>query len=132
MRYLIGLSSLNAALSADPSTVGNTVGLCKDAADTTWHVFTRDASTLNKQNTGASITVGQVLELWMFAPPNGSTITVRLNDAVTGTVITDNLVLNSNLPVNTTFLYLHAQCQSTVGTTAKTLGISRLYVETDL
>lgn len=132
MRYFIGLSALNAALNGEPSAQANTVGIGKDSTDSTWQIITRNASTVTKTNTGAAITAGQILDFLMFARPNGSDVTFRLVDAVTGTVIMDDVAINTNLPVNTTFLFAHAQCQSTVGTTAKLLALNRIYVETDL
>ena len=69
---------------------------------------------------------------YVDAAVNGTDVTFRLVDAVTGTVLVDNVVVTTNLPVNTTFLYAHAQIKSTVGTTAKLLALNRIYVETDL
>lgn len=132
MRYLVGLSALNAALAGEPSAQANTVGIGKDAADANWQLIFRDGAAVTKVNTGAAVTAGQILDFTMFAPPNGSNVTCRLVDAVTGTVIVDNTVHTTNLPVNTTFLFAHAQCMSTVGTTAKLLALNRIYVETDL
>ena len=132
MRYLVGLSALNAALAGEPSAQANTVGIGKDSTDSTWQLIFRDGSAVTKVNTGATVTAGQILDFMMFAPPNGSNVTCRLVDAVTGTVIVDNTSHTTNLPVNTTFLFAHAQCQSTVGTTAKLLALNRIYVETDL
>lgn len=132
LQVLIGLSALNAALAGEPSAQNNTVGLAKDSTDSTWQIITRNGTTVTKTPTGASITVGQVLDFTMFAAPNGSDVTFKLVDAVTGTVLVDNVVVTTNLPVNTTFLYAHAQIRSTVGTTAKLLALNRIYVETDL
>lgn len=132
MRYLVGLSALNAALAGEPSAQANTIAVGKDSADSTWQLIFRDGTTVTKVNTGATVTAGQVLDFIMFAAPNGSNVTCRLVDAVTGTVIVDNTVHTANLPVSTTFLFAHAQCMSTVGTTAKLLALNRIYVETDL
>lgn len=132
MRYLVGLSALNAALAGEPSVQNNTVGIGKDSGDTNWHLIFRNGSTTTKVDTGAPVTAGQILDFTMFAPPNGSSVTCRLADAVTGTVIVDNTVHTANLPVATTFLFAHAQAMSTVGTTAKLLALNRIYVETDL
>lgn len=132
MQYLVGLSALNAALAGEPSVQNNTVGIGKDSTDSTWQLIFRNGATTTKVNTGATVTAGQILDFMMFAAPNGSDITCRLVDAVTGTVIVDNTVHSTNLPVNTTFLFAHAQARSTVGTTAKLLALNRIYVETDL
>lgn len=132
LQILIGLSSLNAALAGDPDLPANTVALGKRSTDTTWQIICRDGTAATITPTGLAITAGQVLDFTMFAPPNGSSVTFRLVDAVTGTVYVDNVVVTTRLPVNTTFLYAHAQIRSTVGTTAKLLALNRIYVETDL
>lgn len=132
MRYMIGLSALNAFLAGEPSAQNNTIALIKDAADSNWFLATRDGTAVTKTPTGLAVAAGTILDLTMFAPPNGSNVTVRLVNAVNGTVHLDNVVITNNLPVNTTFLFAHAQCMSTVGTTAKLLALNRIYVETDL
>ena len=132
MRAFVGLSANNATMAADPSTWANTIGICKDSADSTWQLIQRNASTPTKTSTGATVTAGQILDFLLFAPPNGSTVTARLVDAVTGTVYVDDLVLNTTLPVNTTFLFMQAHCMSVTGTTAKILSLNRMYLESDL
>jgi hypothetical protein len=87
---------------------------------------------VTKTATGKAVTAGEILDFIMFAPPNSTSVTVRLVNAVTGTVHVDDVTITANLPVNTTFLYAHAQCRSTAGTTAKLLALNRIYVETDL
>ena len=124
--------ALNAALAGEPSAQANSIGLVKDSTDNSWQLISRNATLLTRFSTGAVITAGQILDFTMFAPPNANSVTFRLVDAVTGTVLVDNVVVNTNLPVNTTFLYAHAQIRSTVGTTAKLLALNRIYVETDL
>lgn len=132
MQYMIGLSALNAALAGEPSAQANTVALVKDSADTNWFIATRDGAAVTKTPTGKAVTAGEVLDFLMFAPPNSTQVTVRLVNAVSGVVHVDDQVITANLPVNTTFLYAHAQCRSTAGTTAKLLALNRIYVETDL
>ena len=68
----------------------------------------------------------------MFAPPNSTSVTFRLVDAVTGTVLVNNVNVATNTPANTAFLYAHAQVMSVTGTTGKVLALNRIYVETDL
>jgi hypothetical protein len=132
MRAFVGLSANNAPMAADASTWNNTIGITKDSADSDWHIVERNGSTATKTSTGCTVTAGQVLDLTMFAPPNGSSVTVRLIDAVTGTVYVDNVAFNTTLPVNTTFLYMQAHNQSVTGITAKLLALNRMYCETDL
>lgn len=133
LRMMVGLSANNAAMAADGSTWANTVAIVKDTADSTWQIATRNASTLTKTATGCTVTAGQVLDLYIFAAPNNSaTIYVRLVDAVTGTIFMDDVAITSNLPVNTTFLYMQAHCMSVTGTTAKILSLNKMYLEQDL
>lgn len=132
MRYMIGLTATNAALTADPSTLANSIMLIKDAADTNWFIATRDATTLTKTATGLAVSAGPILDFMLFCKPNDTKITARLVNAVDGTVYVDNVDISANLPVNTTFLYMHAQAMSTVGTTAKILSLNKMYLETDL
>jgi len=133
MRMMVGLSANNATMAADGSTWANTCAIVKDSADSTWQFAMRSASTLTKTATGCTVTAGQILDLYIFAPPNNAgTITVRLVDAVTGTIYMDDVGLSANLPVNTTFLYMQAHCQSVSGTTAKIMSLNKMYLEQDL
>lgn len=132
MRVFVGLSANNATMAADSSTWANTIGLCKDSADSAWQLLQRNATTATKTSTNLTVAAGPILDLLMFAPPNGSSVTMRLVNAVDGTVYVDNVALNTTLPVNTTFLFMQAHCQSVTGTTAKLLALNRIYVETDL
>lgn len=131
MRYMVGLSALNAALNGEPSVQNNTIALCKDSTDTNWQLVTRGTTT-TKTDSGLAVSAGPILDLMIFCKPNDTKITVRLVNAVDGTVYMNNVDISANLPSNTTFLFAHAQAQSTVGTTAKLLALNRIYVETDL
>ena len=131
-RAFVGLSANNATMAADPSTWANTIGIGKDTGDSVWQLIQRNATTLTKTSTGATVTAGQILDMFMFAPPNGTAVTMRLVDAVTGTVYVDDTVLNTTLPVSTTFMYMQAHNQSQSGTTAKQLALNRMYLEQDL
>lgn len=132
MRAFVGLSANNAAMAADASTWNNTIGVCKDSADSVWQLVQRNGSTATKTSTGCTVTAGQILDLLMFAPPNGSDVTMRLVDPASGTVFVDDVALNTTLPVSTTFMFMQAHCQSVTGTTAKLLALNRMYCETDL
>lgn len=132
MRVAVGLSANNATMAADGSTWANSILLVKDSADSTWQIATRNGSTLTKTPTGCTVTQGQILDLILFATPNGSNVRVRLVDAVTGTVYIDDVEITATLPVATTFLFMQAHCQSVSGTTAKLLALNRMYCETDL
>lgn len=130
-RAFVGLSANNATMAADPSSWNNTCGIGKDSGDTTWQIIMCGTSA-TKTNTGITVTAGQILDFAMFAAPNDSSITCRVANAVTGAVLYDNTSFTTNLPTNTTFLYMQAHTQSTSGTTAKLFALNRMYVETDL
>ena len=133
LRLFNGLSARNAALAGEPSAQAHSIGLCKDAADSNWFILERDGSAAVKTDTGLAIAAGTILDLLMFAPPNASSVRMRLVNAVDGTVYLDDVTLNSaHLPSSTSFLYAHASVMSTTGTTAALLALNRIYVETDL
>lgn len=132
MRYMIGLSALNAALAGEPSVQNNSILLCKDAADANWQIATRDGTTTSKINTGVAINTTDALDFYIFAPPNAAFVAVALVNAVTGAVLYENTNITTNLPVATTFLFAHAQAMSTVGLTAKLLALNKIYGDTDL
>ncbi len=132
MRVFVGLSANNAFMAADASTWANTIGIGKDSSDTIWQIMSRNASGgFTKTPTGLSTAANQVLDIALFAPPNGSSVGVLLTDPVAGTVILET-TLTANLPVNTAFLYMQAHCMSVSGTTAKSLALARMYCEVDL
>ena len=131
-RVFVGLSANNAAMAADASSWNNTVGLVKDTADSVWQLLTRNGTTATKVSSTCTITAGQVLDFYMFAPPNGTDVCFRLADAVTGTIYVDDVVSTSTLPVSTVFMYMQAHTQSVSGITAKLLSLNKLYLETDL
>jgi hypothetical protein len=130
-RSFIGLSANNATMAADPSTWNNTIGLCKDAADTNWQLLTR-GTVAAKTNTGLAVAAGTILDLTLFCKPNDTKITARLVNTMTGVVYLDNVEVTANLPANTTFLFMQAHHQSTTTSTATLLALNRLYCECDL
>lgn len=135
MRIWCGLSALTTALTAatDPSAVNNTVCMSKDTGETTWQVLTRDASATSKTSTGRTTAVGanaEIFEFYAYCKPNDSSITVRVVDIATGTVLVDNVVQSGNLPANTTFLTAHCECQAAAASVCA-IFISRIYIESD-
>jgi hypothetical protein len=133
VQLFVGLTARNAAMTQDPSLDNNSIGLCKDAADTDWHILTRGTTaTKTALGTPLAVAAGTILDFMMFCPPNSSQVTFRLVNAMTGTVYSDGQVVSTNLPTNTTFMFAHAGIRSTVGTTAALLALNRLYIESDL
>ena len=133
VQLFVGLTARNAAMSQDPSLDNNSIGLCKDAADTDWSILTRGTSaTKTPLSTPLAVAAGTILDFIMFCPPNSSSITFRLVDALNSTVYSEDQVVTSTLPANTQFMYAHAGIRSTTGTTAALLALNRIYIETDL
>jgi hypothetical protein len=132
MRVFVGLSALNAAITADMSTVNHTVGICKDSADSVWQFVERSGTGSTKTSTGVTIAANDIFDFYMYASPNSSEVTCQLVNAVTGAVLASNTTLSTTLPGNTTFLYAHAQAQAVSGLTAKELALAKIYVESNL
>jgi hypothetical protein len=133
LQKLLGLSALNALLAGEPSAQNNTLALGFDSTDTNYQVISRSASAASKIDTGiAKTTTGVVFDFTIFMIPNAGAVTVRLVNRNTGAVVLDNVAVTANLPVATAFMFSHAQIRSTVGTTAKTLWLNRIYAESDI
>ena len=130
VRVLIGLSVLNGTLTVDPSTINNTVAIIKDAADTTWQFLTRNTSTLTKIDTASTVTVNQVLDIYIHVKPNDGSATFHLKDAVTGIDIYQQ-TLTTGMIDGTTFMYIHCQVQTTT-TAVSSLSLGQMYLESDV
>jgi hypothetical protein len=134
LRVFVGLSANSIAMATDPSATAfnNSVGLIKDSADSVWQLFTRNATAGTKVSSTCTITAGQILDLYIFCPPNGAIMYFRLADAMTGTIYVDDVSATATLPAIPNFMYMQAHTQSVTGTTAKTLALNKMYLETDL
>ena len=129
-RVLIGLSALNATLTVDPSGINNTIAIIKDAADTTWQVLIRSASTSTKQPTGVTITANQILDIYIHVKPNDTSATFELRDPIAGTSLY-SVTLTTGMIDGTTFLYAHCQVQASAASLSA-LALSQMYVEADV
>jgi hypothetical protein len=131
-RFFVGLSANNATMNADPSTFNNTIGFGKDAADGTLQFIMRNNGTVStKNNTTITPTAGDIFDFYMFVKPNGTEVNFELRNAITNATLWSRLE-TTNLPLNTTFMYMQSHIQSTVGTTPKLLALNRMYLETNL
>lgn len=131
-RVLVGLSSNNAALAAQPSTLNNTFAMSLDSTDATWQIITRSATAVTKTDTGLTPTAGTIYDLYLFCETNATTLYAQVRNAVTGAILYTSGALTTNLPVSTTFMYMQAHINSVTGTTAKLLALNRMYLESDL
>lgn len=112
--------------------LNNTVGFCVDAADNGAISFlTRDGSTATKASTGMTIVTNKGYDVFIFCPPNGSSIDWRIIDFVAGTEVSGTATLT--LPVSTTLLTAGVLASNAALTpvTSIQLGVNKIYVETD-
>jgi hypothetical protein len=129
-RLLLGFSTQNAALGAtEPSTINNTIGLCKDSGDSVVAFCSRNGSTTTKTGSFTPSTA-TIYDFTMSVPPNSTTVTYRLVDETNGTVIFDNLTTSTTIPAVNTLLYTWSWI-GTSSTANQALGISKLYVASD-
>ncbi len=128
----LGMAASTAALAGDPSAFVNCAMIGKDTADTNWQFMVNDGSgTATKVNTGVAVNATDVLDYFCFAPPNGSSISFELRNAMTGASLATHTA-TTDLPVNTTLLTARASIRAPSSTTARQLAIGRHYAETDL
>jgi hypothetical protein len=137
MQTWCGLGAASGNITGDPSAVNNSCGMSKDTGETTWQVFTRDASTTSKTTTGRTTAAGgsaEVFDFYMFCKPSDSKITFRVVDITTGTVVLADTEKSSNLPTGTTPLYAHCESRNVAGGAGSAVAhfLAKLYVETDL
>ena len=119
-------------MAADSSTWNNTIGFGKDAADGTLQFIMRNNGTVTtKNNTTISPTAGDIFDVYIYVKPNTSEINWELRNAITNAPLWSRQE-TTNLPLNTTFMYMQSHIQSTVGTTPKLLALNRMYLESNL
>lgn len=133
----IGLASLTGALAGEPSDLTDMIGIGYDTTDaqaTGWQLLRNDASgTATKVTlTGAPRDTATVLDLTLYCPPNSSSITVRVYNQSTQSVVHDNVAYTTDLPTSTVFLTPHAQLRNGATTSAVNLELSKIYLETDI
>lgn len=131
-RFFVGVSANNATMAADSSTWNNTIGFGKDAADGTLQFIMRNNGTVTtKSNTTITPTATDIFDIYIYVKPNTSEVNWELRNALTNATLWSR-VETTNLPLNTTFMYMQSHIQSTVGTTPKLLALNRMYLESNL
>jgi len=138
MRAFVGLGvDTTAMVAADPSSRLNIVGFGFDLADTAWTFMHNDGiGTAIKETIpgqGTLATNNTAYDAYIWCAPNSSTVNYRLDRVDTGATLVDSST-STDLPVNTTLLT--AQCVMSNGIANivagdATLGINRMYIETD-
>jgi hypothetical protein len=99
---------------------------------TRWQLVANDgtgAPTLTDMGASFAIATGGVLTLFIAAPPNGSSVWVRVVDEVSGTVFEQEIT--ADLPANTQFLSPRLFMNTGATAAAVAYDCSGMYVETD-
>ena len=133
----VGLANSIAALTANPSSLTNMIGLGFDSGDAVasgWQLMRNDASGTATKVALASAPrdTSTVFTLSIYCPANSSGITVRLYNDTAQSVILDNVTYTTDLPDSATFLTFHAQQYTGAITTACRFQLNRIYVESDI
>lgn len=132
LRLILGMTNNTTALAAEPSTYSHMQGLIKGSTDANWHFCTNGADSAGtKVNTGVAVTAGVPLDFFSFCPPNGSEISFMLSNPMTGAILAQHTA-TTDLPGTTNLMVARVGIQSQTGTTAKSLAVNRMYIETDL
>lgn len=119
-----------AALGGEPSAVNNHICLRKDSTDTNWFFSTRNGTTATPVDLGLAVAAGQVLDLYVWAGPNASDITYRVERIDSASVLANNVTTSSTLPVSTTFIAPSAQVRTTTAN-AVAIALAKIYVESN-
>jgi hypothetical protein len=134
----IGLYGAVTTMAAGgPANMVDMIGIgygTADAVATGWRLFMNDGSgTATSINlTGAPRDTETVLDLTLYAPSNGSGITVRVYNQSTQSVVLDNVTYTTDIPTNTVPLYAHVQVRNGSIASSHSVDLARIYVESDL
>jgi len=132
LRYFVGLtdqvfSTPFVPLAADNPAGNRAAFQYSTAVDgTTWQFSVKDGTTENKINTGVTVTANHVYDMYIYTPPQGSTIYWRLDD-LTADTITEGST-GTNLPTATVAMRV-GWGVATVNTTIKYFHMQKLYCE---
>jgi hypothetical protein len=136
-RLFVGLTAgTTAVLTVQPTTVPNSIGFAIEAGDTAISFLHTDggAPTAVKDIISGqpALAANNAYDAYIYCVPNDTTIYYRLDNALTGTTLIDTSI-TSTLPTNTIMLSAQAIMSNAANTTAgaATLGINRLYIETN-
>ena len=115
------------------ATAINCIGIgFQRGTHTRWQLVANDgtgAPTLTDMGASFGIATGGVLTLFIAAPPNGSSVWVRVVDEVSGAVFEQEIT--ADLPVNTQFLSPRLFMNNGATAAAVAYDCSGVYVETD-
>jgi hypothetical protein len=133
-RMFVGMtvSTTGTPVSADASTNANTVGFCIEAADNGLIYFlTRSATTFTKTSTGFTAASLKGYDMYIWANSNSTTVNYRIVDTVAGTEISGTT--SATMPTANTLMMPNVTASNGALTpvTSVSLGIDRIYIETD-
>lgn len=130
-RFFAGMYSATTVISADPSALNNTVGFAVDAADNGAISFLTRGTAATKAATGFTITSNKGYDLFIYNAPNSTTYNWRIVDITTGTENSGTATLNP--PAANTILSAGVLASNAALTTATaiSLGVAKIYVESD-
>jgi hypothetical protein len=132
-RFFMGMSdqTLSTTMVGADNPNGNYAGLqySTNRGDTNWMCVTKDNTTQSTPvSTGVAFAAGKQYDTYVYTPPKGTTIYMRIDNNTDGT--TGECTMSTNLPVATTALRPNAFV-GPVLTTARDFNFQRMYVETD-
>ncbi len=135
-RLFVGFSTgTTAVCTGNPSALANILGFDIDAGDTaiTFLHSTGAASGVKDAIAGQpTLASNQGYDMYMFAAPNSSSVSWRIDDVNAGATIAEGIA-TTTLPTNTTLMAAHV-CMSNGANTpigSATLGVNRVYIETN-
>jgi hypothetical protein len=132
-RCFVGLMGQTTApgAAADVSALTNLIGFGRDTADTNLQFMYNDNSgSASKIDLGASFarSTTDLLEVFMFCAPNGSTIYYVAENKTAG--VSTSGSVNTDLPSSTTFLDFHLWTENNATSSAAQLDCLNFYLET--
>lgn len=132
-RFFVGLTAQSdtSTVSGDPSGVANSVGLYKDAGDTNYGMLCRDGSNSEVVDLGFAPALNDLLDVYIWAEPNGTTVTVAVHDVNAGS-LAGRKEFSDYPPDASTGLRGHILGGPGTGTTAVSLCVVSSYLETEL
>lgn len=137
-RAFIGLAALTTpVVAAEPSAALNMIGVGHDAADSSggnWQLMRNDgAGAATKVDLGAAAArnTSSVFDLYIFCPPNASSITVKIINAETKAIVLADTTYTTDLPDPAVFLSHRAEVGSAAtGSQFHELITTGIYLET--
>ncbi len=130
-RFFGGFHTATTVVTADPSSVNNTVGFCVDAADNGAISFLTRGTVATKAATGMTFTSSTWYDLYIFAAPNSSSISWRIVKINDGTEASGVATINLPSATQTLTAWVLASNAALVPATSIQIWLNRIYVSSD-